>query len=311
MSASTLLEEENDVYCYKVVYPYGAFIRVSPALHAAKTGETLESGIVFESSKSVFSDGINYVRLDDGRGWVFSSKDNIQVLDLIKVYKKKIDSLNKMQTQTHSESLSNILHIKTDRNQTVYWREIRCKATFCRSFADFSSLCCGGVVHGPPSTSAPGPARSEWMAEASHGDDQVRRCISLIASTTRKGAESVSCTRDLEAHLWVLAHLGGQIGHIMQLVVDEANVYFEKMSPSRRSQLLAVALEVGAATRLHNIELSRHIGILADDLRHFIQRWVIIKVCIGLSMCPYISAFMIVMSLSRTSRHRTDCCTRP
>jgi hypothetical protein len=112
----------------------------------------------------------------------------------------------------------------------------------------------------------------------SHADLPVRRNISLIASTTRKGAHSVANINDLESHLWVLCHMGNAVAHIMQLVVEEANEHFEKMTAGRRGELLSVALEVGAATRAHNLELARHVDILADDVRNFIQRWVIIKV---------------------------------
>lgn len=80
----------EEIYCYKVVYENGIFIRVSPAIDAERTGEVLPCGTIFESRKSLFLDGVNYVQLDDGRGWVFSRKDDILILDLIEVTRKPI-----------------------------------------------------------------------------------------------------------------------------------------------------------------------------------------------------------------------------
>lgn len=48
----------------------------------------LECGHIFTASKSLFLDGINYVKISDGRGWVFSKKGDTQVLDLLEVYRK-------------------------------------------------------------------------------------------------------------------------------------------------------------------------------------------------------------------------------
>lgn len=273
-----MASEENNVYseifCYKVIYPNGTFIRVSPDLKAAKTGDILECGAVFESSKSLFLDGINYVKLADGRGWVFHSKGETKVLELIEVIKKfeetpvvpQSSSCEILDFQPRAPSYS--------RNKNLYWREVRSKVRSCTTFHQFSQL----VKTGMPSLPMCGSTRSS-MAD-SPNDQLVRKQISLIASTTRKGADLVSNVKDLEAHLWVLVHMGGQVNHVMQLTVDEANFYFEKISVARRNELLSIALEIGAATRVHNTELAKCADILADDVRNFVQRYVIIHVSI-------------------------------
>jgi hypothetical protein len=77
-------------FCYKVIYPGGTFVRISPALDAEKTGEILEYGAVFCASKSLFLDGINYVKLSDGRGWLFESRGSTQVLQLLEVTRSEV-----------------------------------------------------------------------------------------------------------------------------------------------------------------------------------------------------------------------------
>jgi hypothetical protein len=231
------------------------------------------------------------VKLDEGRGWVFGSKGDTKVLDLIEVMRTQGN--NSFVPEIESVNYSPKIHVTSSRNQNLYWREIRAKGRRCISFKDFSRLSCETVVLRPPSVPEPGPARSAWMSEH-HSDLPVRRNVSLIASTTQKGAHSVANIRDLESHLWVLAHMGGSVAHIMDLVVDEANLHFEKMTTSRRGELLSVALEVGAATRAHSIELAKHVDILADDIRNFIQRWVIIQVSF---LFPFLSFVNVRFSL--------------
>jgi hypothetical protein len=71
-----------EVFRYKVVYPGGIYLRISPAVDAKKTGIILEYGTIFDASKSVFLDGIVYVKVLDGDGWVFENKNGVQILEL-------------------------------------------------------------------------------------------------------------------------------------------------------------------------------------------------------------------------------------
>lgn len=88
-------QEGNDssealTYVYKVVYPGGTYIRSSPSIDADRVDSMpiLEFGSIFTANKSVYLDGVNYVKLSDGRGWVFSNKGSTQVLDLLEVCPK-------------------------------------------------------------------------------------------------------------------------------------------------------------------------------------------------------------------------------
>jgi len=113
------------------------------------------------------------------------------------------------------------------------------------------------------------------MAE-SHHDEQVRNVISIISSVTRQCAEVADMT-GLESSLWVLVHMGSRIVHAMTLAVEAANARFEGLSPNRQSELLYIVLEVGNRTKVHCAELAKLVDILPDDLRNYLQRWVIIK----------------------------------
>lgn len=74
-----------EVYRYKVVYPGGTFVRISPDLKAEKTSIVLHCGDIFEASKSIVLDGVNYVKLADDTGWVFARHHDKEVLQLLEV----------------------------------------------------------------------------------------------------------------------------------------------------------------------------------------------------------------------------------
>ena len=122
----------------------------------------------------------------------------------------------------------------------------------------------------------PGPARSAWMAHAHHSDEQIRSIISIIASITRQVAE-IADMIGLESSLWVLVHMASRVSHCMNLAVEAANARFESVPHSRQSELLYVVLEVGSRTKAHSADLAKLVDILPDDIRNFLQRWVIIK----------------------------------
>jgi len=60
---------------------YVLAIRSTPDIHGPKSGNTLEPGEVFRvSEERRGADGINYLHLADGRGWVFERKPGVGVL---------------------------------------------------------------------------------------------------------------------------------------------------------------------------------------------------------------------------------------
>ena len=160
------------------------------------------------------------------------------------------------------------------RNQNRFWREVRSKCNECIDFDSFIQLACG-LPFQPPAMPEPGPARAAWVAD-SHRDEQVRSLISIITSITKQ------CTNDedmvgLESCLWVLVHLGSRIAFVMNLAVEMANIKFDSYSADKQSDILSTLLEVASRTKAHCIELAKLVDILPDDIRNFIQRWVIIK----------------------------------
>jgi hypothetical protein len=102
-----------EVFRYKVVYPGGTYLRISPAVDAKKTGVILEYGTIFDASKSVFLDGVVYVKVLNGDGWVFESKNGVQILELqfiIRVPNKKkpkidLENSDKSVSKFHTNGL--------------------------------------------------------------------------------------------------------------------------------------------------------------------------------------------------------------
>jgi hypothetical protein len=294
----------TEIFRYKVVYPGGVCIRVSPSIDADKTVDVLEFGTIFRCVKSLVLDGVNYAKLADFDGWVFDRIGDIEVLELLDVTRrspkylsteKNGSAIKNYTTTLNNKDLSpvarrlfvNSQHITVSRaqqekeklfqgvrNQNRFWREVRSKCNECIDFDSFIQLACGLPLQ-PPTMPEPGPARAAWVAD-SHRDEQVRSLISIITSITKQ------CTNDddmigLESCLWVLVHLGSRIAFVMNLAVEMANIKFDSYSPEKQSDILSILLEVASRTKAHCIELAKLVDILPDDIRNFLQRWVIIK----------------------------------
>lgn len=326
-----------EIYCYRVVFPFGVSIRVSPAIEAEKTGEVLPCGTIIESTKSIILDGVNYVKLSDDRGWVFSMKDDVPVLDLIEVRRIPVPNVPVLappsmstprknsrsdsgdETSPSSSELSfqgltprtpspeladsftsdqtfSAPPMKPRRNLSQYllspgsargkgrgsmWKDLRLKVRACSTFADFSRLVQYDmpVELRPPAIPEPGPARSAWMSSM-EDDNVVLVKISLLASITRHCVEMYSDISGLEAHLWVISHLGAaDVSHVLRLFDQAAQQRFDRIeSVEFRVAMLGKLNEVNGQTKIHAVELGRRVDILPDDIRHFLQRWVIIKV---------------------------------
>eukprot|EP01033_Poteriospumella_lacustris_P011930 gene11930-8515_t len=158
---------------------------------------------------------------------------------------------------------------------------MRLKVRACSTFADFSRLVQYDmpVELKPPAIPEPGPARSAWMSSM-EDDNVVLIKISLLASITRHCVEMYSDISGLEAHLWVISHLGAaDVSHVLRLFDQAAQQRFDRIeSVEFRMAMLGKLNEVNGKTKVHAVELGRRVDILPDDIRHFLQRWVIIKV---------------------------------
>jgi hypothetical protein len=179
------------------------------------------------------------------------------------------------------------------RTQQLFWRDVRSHCRNCKTFADLLNVV-SKVDIKPPPCPEPGPARSAWMAE-SQNDQRIRTSISLIASTTRIVVGAMVDITSLEATLWVFVHLGSQTTHAMNLIADTASAQFNmvvgdmKQQQGRgmhatseaqqwRSDILEKCQEIGSLIKPHTVELAKYSSILPDDVRNFVQRWIMIKV---------------------------------
>lgn len=313
----------EEIYCYRVIFPNGVSVRVSPAIESARTGEILPYGSMFESNKSLVLDGVNYVKLMGNRGWVFISKGSTPVLELVEVLriqqvptavitpstpecdpiKTRVTSSSDLYGQGGSDpdetftakprkNLSHLLLSPSNPKSKAQqmWKEIRSRVRLCKTFAEFSQLVLKELDPEilPPSIPEPGPARSAWMANATLDSEHLLRArISTLAGVTRQCTENISDISGLESHLWVITHLGASnIAHIIRLFDVEAQNRFESFPPTIKEEILRKVSEVGNATRTHNIMLSKEIDMISDDLRHILQRWCIIKVTYAVSSSP-------------------------
>lgn len=278
------VDTRTELYRYKVIYPGGTFVRVSPDINAEKAGEVIDFGTVIETQKSIVLDGINYIRTSHN-GWIFESKNGVQVLELLECVRfpqKEIE----MCAGTIRDVQMTVSRARSKRNKLLtmsgedrrYWRQARARCSELTTFDNFVQFA-SCLEKQPPAEPDPGPARAAWIARASEEEDQkIRHCISRIAAITRQSVDDVSVS-GLEACLWLMVHLGGKIAKVLDLAVQAANDKYDKILIDFRPKILVMALDVGARARPVAVELARLPGVdmLPDDMKNFLQRWVIIK----------------------------------
>eukprot|EP01036_Dinobryon_divergens_P043021 gene43021-57215_t len=271
-----------EIFRYRVIYPGGTYLRISPNINAEKAGEVLECGTIIRSSKSLVLDGVNYVFLSNPTGWIFVSKNGVQVLELIECIRiANIDSeswysLDHNEKRTVSKAQQERKKLfDVIREESKYWRTVRAYCGHLTTFDELLALSLG-LEKRPPPTPDPGPARAAWLDTALYEQDKrVRACISRITAITRQSAEAVS-VEGLEACLWLLTHLGSKVAHAVALVAEAANRRFESVGDKRsRAALLSTVLDVAARSRPVVVELVQMEGmdLLPDDIRNFLQRW--------------------------------------
>lgn len=310
-----------ELFRYKVVYPGGTYIRVSPAVDSERTGEIIEYNVIFAASKSLVLDGVNYVKLADDRGWVLSSKGETEVLELVEVVRMPgtgqipsggVDGADSCASYSSSSTSSTTgggsdssvaAEVASAASTTValaadsfvvpqvtvlravkekeklfqnvradnrFWRDVGSKCMLCDSFEAYASLSLEVTAESSAASGGGKGGRPQ--------DPQIRSLIRLIVSVTGQwtGPEVADLT-GLDAALWVLVHLGPRSSHVVGLAMAAANERYEWLPEERQTELLHAVLEVGARTRQHTLDLCKIVDVLPEDVKSFVQRWLVIR----------------------------------
>jgi hypothetical protein len=286
------LTNSSEIFEYRVVYDGGTYVRSTPDMNSEKTGEIIECGTILFTSKSIMMDGVNYVKLLDGSGWLFDRKGDIQILELIDCVRnnQKINDTHNSNYDMNSVVMEankyrkKISHSPIVTSEAKYWKNIRMQCALLTNFDDFIKLV-ENVIEKPPDRSEPGPARSQWMIEKSlHTKTNIKVLISRLAAITLTNAfaDRLNEAQGLEASLWIFVHLGIHASHVLELADIDVNCIFNIFTEESRNTMLETVLNVTQLNRPIVDELCHHVGVLADDVKLFIQRWIIIKVILHL-----------------------------
>jgi len=285
-SSDTFLETFQEIYRYKVVYPGGTYIRISPALNAEKTKTILKFGDEFEASKSIVLDGVNYVKLSDDSGWVFARHHDKEVLQLIDCIRIPIVNNNPIAVKSNisfDKSLikknSKKVQIESAENKAKnnYWKEVRTKVMDVKSFNAFKKISLTVKLH--PSLIAHGPALS---IPSDDNDAKVLKICNLIcriASVARQCTNS-NVAEGLEAALWLLVHLGSnsRVTYVLTLAVEASNQILDELSLDQQSDVLSQVLEVSSSSRKFFVELAKLVNFSETDIGNFLQRWMMLQI---------------------------------
>lgn len=265
-----------EVFRYKVVHLGGVHVRSSPHVDSEK-GLLLESGTIVQSHKVLQLEGIAFVKLDDEfhnglSGWVFESYNGIKMLELIEVSRNQIESseIDNSASLMSSINYMSEKNIRIARNENTYWREVRSNVLRCPFFNDYLQFVKNLKQHSNAATSA-------WNAQSTK-EIQIKSLVKKLTLISKQCIDDMSDCIDLEESLWVLVHMGPRVGYVIDLAIDAATQRYERMVLDHQRSILLVVLEIAGRTKQLSNELSQIIDISEDDLRNFLQRWVIIKV---------------------------------
>lgn len=283
--------ETYEVFRYKVVYPGGTYVRISPATEAEKTGDVLEFGTTFDASKSLFLDGINYAKLSDGSGWVFERKDDVQILELLQIIrvplKKFLEKSALKEGRLHHKNLDgervatdqttpNCLDpsiigdrcvVETTNSSDLIQSENSITPQpikSCRQHAkvenrlwrDIRARC---AVCSTFDAFLQLVIAQKISIDGSHAmhEQRVLNSINIISSITGQCSVQVikekDCTKgvDIATCLWVLVHMGSRVPHTMNLIVESANTIFERSSTLKKAHLLRLIRVYRLSAILH------------------------------------------------------------
>ena len=306
-----------ECYRYKVVYPAGVSVRLNPSIDSAKTGEVLKCGTLVEASKSLMLDGVNYIKLSNGKGWVFGKKGDAEILELVKVYRvpavpharkttkrsicesdffdegEPVDSVNLSCTPTDTDVHRTCRLRKSDAssnsdkqlNSSVAVIErsskqrhaLRTEQLYWRDIKSKVYDCISCDGFFQLASDAYSASVSLMDGKI---DKQKRYHISLLVSITQLSIEKpYLCTDSLISSLWLLLNLGDKASRVVLSLVDiAADRRFEALSQTQRRSLLETLNEVGERSKLQYIELGKLSEVLSDDIKSFHQRWIMISV---------------------------------
>jgi hypothetical protein len=178
-NSESIAESLVEIYRYKVIYPGGTFVRVSPDLKADKTSIVLHSGDVFEASKSIVLDGVNYVKLADNSGWVFARHHDKEVLQLLDCVRMPVTNIISQTLEKKAMKKSQKIPSVDNKAKNNYWKEIRTRSIELKTFVEFQELTKTIKMH--PALEAEGPARALQSRE---GDEKVVQICNLLCRIT-------------------------------------------------------------------------------------------------------------------------------
>jgi hypothetical protein len=288
-SDSVLLETFVEIYRYKVIYPGGTFVRISPDLKAEKTKIVLRFGEIFEASKSIVLDGINYVKLANNSGWVFARHHDKEVLELIDCIRKPVNNT----TTKPSSHILTIDRLSVDRRPSTkvkatvqtagqkaknsYWKGVRTKVMDLKSFSEFEIYSREIKIHPMLNTGVLTAIEAD-----DDGDEKVVTICKLICriSAICKQCSHPHIVNGFEAAMWLFVHLGShsRCAHALTLAVDASNVVFDELDLDTQSEILTLVLEISGSSRRFLADLSKVVSISDADIGNFLQRWMMLKI---------------------------------
>jgi hypothetical protein len=288
---------------YRVVYPGGVQVRVSPAVEAEKTGVVLEFGETFEASKSSIMDGINFVKLSDGSGWVFQNLGNVEILELLEVVRVPIKAKKpplRAVSETDFLPASPIATVHTHSDtegsksrKGVSGRDAKDQSSALNNYLERSNSKSAQAAKAQQkrwrdikSRIADCKSFEEFCSISSTCDvlvvdaksEKQKGLVGFIVAVTKHDFHNLDTT-GLEASLWLFVNVGFKLSRIaLDVIMEAANEKIEKIPADMRPRLLGALSDLGERTKAQRTELGKLVDLLPDDIKNFHQRWLLIKV---------------------------------
>ena len=272
----------SELFSYRVVYPGGTYIRLHPSQDADNCVEILEFGSIFESTKSVVLDGVNYVFVPSV-GWVFDHKDNDVVLKLERC--ERIQSSIPNATEKYSASNFKTTILDIQRQEYCKWRKLEEDIVNAVSIWDLLPLF-NLVNRQPPEfTSIILSSTNLCIWRRNLMDyfpievvpyNNLLQIVTIIYNYERKLK-----INDIQKYIWVYLHLRFKASQRMQEIIeDEANQAYDLYSEFKQMYMLEVISDITQLIKCvcQSLCSKSVVNKSPEEIKSLVQRCIIISV---------------------------------
>jgi len=244
LSSSGETQDKCVPYTYQVVYRGGVLVRSLPDTEAPTVGLIIPYGAVFSATKSLQLDGIVYVKLADGKGWVFEEKGGQKVLERISDNRqgRQGEEARAPATQVSAHfASSGFYRARSSRAHRQQVRRVQEQLSRARNLSDLVRIIENPNNQIPDFRISLNQGRVNGASSRNLNQLQALQQVTSIVVSTGLDIDF----QVLAKSLWVLAQMGENAFPIIKRIVKEADSRLVSFGRSHLMQLAIVFSGIG------------------------------------------------------------------